>query len=100
MRALLARQIDVAVVWGPEAGYFDKLHGHLLQLTPVEPEVDVPALPMTFMISMGVRQRDTALRDRLNQFLERNRSKIELLLRSYGVPLLPVEGGIGAAAGD
>lgn len=100
MRALLARQIDVAVVWGPEAGYFDKLHGHPLQLTPVEPEVDVPALPMTFMISMGVRQRDTALRDRLNQFLERDRSKIELLLRSYGVPLLPLDGGIGPAAGD
>jgi mxaJ protein len=98
LRALLQGEIDIAVVWGPQAGYFDKLHGHVLTLTPVQPEVDVPALPMTFMISMGVRQRDTGLRDRLNRFIERDRRQIERLLRSYGVPLLPIGSGDGALA--
>ncbi len=90
LRALLARDIDVAVVWGPQAGYFDQEHGHPFVLTPVQPEVDVPALPMTFMIAMGVRQRDVALRDRLDRFLQRRRVPIQRLLRSYGVPLLPI----------
>jgi mxaJ protein len=87
--AVLNNRVDTAVEWGPIAGYFASKHPGALELGPV-PEVDVPALPFTFMISMGVRKGNTPLRDRLNEFISRHQSEIERLLRSYGVPLLPI----------
>jgi hypothetical protein len=41
-----------------------------------------------------VRKGNTQLRDRLNTFLTTHKRDIDRLLRSYGVPLLP----IGASA--
>jgi mxaJ protein len=90
LQSVLDGRLDLAVVWGPEAGYFNRTHGERLSITPVEPEVDIPALPMTFMISMGVRKGNVALRNRLNAFLERDRPQIQRVLRAYGVPLLPI----------
>jgi hypothetical protein len=42
------------------------------------------------MISMGVRKGDTQMRDRLNDFIARRKAAIDALLRSYGVPQLPI----------
>jgi len=95
MRAVLDGKIDAAVVWGPLAGYFAKRHPPALDISPA-PEVDIPALPFTFMISMGVRKGNTELRDRLNQFINRRKPEIEGLLRSYGTPMLPI-GNVGTA---
>lgn len=89
MQAVLDGKVDAAVVWGPLAGYFAKRHPAALEISPA-PEVDIPALPFTFMISMGVRKGNTELRDRLNHFLNRRRPDIERLLRSYGTPMLPI----------
>jgi mxaJ protein len=63
MRALLDDRIDVAVAWGPLAGWFARTSHLPLRLTPVQPQIDVPYLPMVFDISMGVRREDLALRD-------------------------------------
>lgn len=82
-------KVDTAVVWGPLAGYFAGKHPGALELTPV-PEVDVPAVPYTFMISMGVRKGNTELQQRLNGFLRRHKGDIDRLLASYRVPLLPI----------
>ena len=89
MRAVQSGKVDAAVVWGPLAGYFAKAHPGTLELTPA-PEVDIPALPLTFMISMGVRKGNTQLRDRLNTFLKMHKREIEHLLGFYGVPMLPI----------
>ena len=56
VRAVADQKVDIAIVWGPLAGYFAKKFGHDLRVTPVEPEVDPPGLPFTFAISMGVRK--------------------------------------------
>jgi mxaJ protein len=88
IRAVAERRIDTAVVWGPLAGYFAQKFGTSLQLTPVNPEVDPPALPFTFTISMGVRKGNTALRDELEAVLRRRRAEISELLHRYGVPQL------------
>ena len=74
--------IDVAIVWGPEAGYYAKG----LQITPVSPQIDPPFLPFVFDISMGVRRGDTKLRDRLDAEIERRRPEIDRILDAYGVP--------------
>ena len=84
------RQVDVAVVWGPLAGYLAKKYGGGLQLTPVEPEVDPPGLPFTFAISMGVRKGNLALRDELEKVLTHRQSDVRNILDRYGIPQLPI----------
>jgi mxaJ protein len=81
--------VDVAVVWGPLAGYFAAQASIPLALAPVEPWRDGTELPMAFYISMGVRRGDNALLQRLNDSLERNHTAISAILAEYHVPVLP-----------
>jgi mxaJ protein len=90
IRAVADQKVDLAIVWGPLAGYFARKIGYDLRVTPLEPEVDPPGLPFTFAISMGVRKGDLALRDQLEKILVERRSDICAILDEYGVPQLPV----------
>jgi hypothetical protein len=47
---------------------------------------------MTFRITMGVRQSDQAWKRMLNRLIVEDRTKINALLASYGVPLLDNQG--------
>jgi mxaJ protein len=83
--------IDVAVVWGPTAGYFAGKRPVPLSLASVSPWLDGPQLPMVFDISMAVRKDDRALRRELNRAIERRRGAIDAILKQYGVPRVPTE---------
>lgn len=78
--------VDVAVVWGPLAGYFAQRSPVPLDVVPVKPQVDVPFLPFVFDIAMGVRRGDTTLRARLDSVIVRRRASIDSILRVYDVP--------------
>jgi mxaJ protein len=78
--------VDVAIAWGPLAGYFATREPVPLVLVPVTPQVDLPFLPLVFDMSMGVRRGDTALRDDLDRVIERRRTEIAGVLRDFGVP--------------
>ena len=80
--------VDIAVAWGPLAGYFATREAVPLDIVPVSPQIDLPFLPFVFDISMGVRRADSTLRDTLNAILVRRRASIDSLLDAYGVPLL------------
>jgi len=80
--------VDIAVAWGPLAGYFASRERVPLEIVPVSPEMDPPSLPFVFDISMGVRRADRPLRDTLDAILVRRRASIDSLLRAYGVPLV------------
>ena len=80
-------EVDVALVWGPLAGYFAKQSPVPLRVVPISPRADGP-LPYTFAIAMGVRKADKAFRDTLDQVIVRRRVEIERTLRDYGVPLV------------
>jgi mxaJ protein len=85
--AAVARgEIDVAVAWGPLAGYFAQLEPEPLTLVPVSPEIDLPFLPFVFDIAMGVRRDDAALQERLDRILVRRAAEIDALLDDYNVP--------------
>ncbi len=79
-------EVDVAVVWGPTAGFFIKKDRLPLTLAPVTPQIDVPFLPFVYDISMGVRRGEDAFKERLEQVLQQRRSEIEEILDQYGVP--------------
>jgi mxaJ protein len=85
INAVVRGEVDVALVWGPQAGWFAKKSGVPMVLTPVTPDPDGP-VPFTFAMAMGVRQGDEALRDRLQAILDRRRAAIGAILDDYGVP--------------
>jgi mxaJ protein len=85
VRAVEKGEVDVALVWGPLAGYFAQRSPVPLRVVPISPSSDGP-LPYTFAIAMGVRKGDTAFRDTLDQVIVRRRSEIDRLLAAYGVP--------------
>ena len=85
VRAVANGEVDVALVWGPLAGYFAKHSAVPLRVTPISPSADGP-VPYTFAIAMGVRKRDKAFRDTLDQVIVRRRAEIDRLLAEYGVP--------------
>ena len=88
--AVASGEIDVAVAWGPLAGYFAQREPVALDITPVSPQIDLPFLPFVFDISMGVRRGDTALKERLNTVIERRKGDIDHILEQYGVPRVDV----------
>ena len=89
VRAVSNREVDVAVVWGPLAGYFAKKSAVPLRVVPVSPQIDVPYLPFVFDIAMGVRRGETAFRDSLDGAIMRRQKDIDRILRDYAVPLVP-----------
>ena len=93
MDAVAKGEIDVAIVWGPVAGYFAGRESMPLKVALVTPQNDGPRLPMVFDINMGVRRDDPTLRDEINAALSKLRPKIDAVLANYGVPRadLPVE---------
>jgi mxaJ protein len=86
IEAVARGEVDVAVAWGPLAGYFAKRQRVPLEVVPVSPQIDPPFLPFVYDISMGVRRGDDAFRDQLDEILYRKSREIEGILDEYGVP--------------
>ena len=84
--AVATGDIDVAIVWGPFAGYFAKRQKEELEIVPVSPATEPPGFPFVYEISMGVRPGDTALKAEFDEILERRRRDVRRILDEYGVP--------------
>lgn len=88
VEAVARNEIDIAAVWGPQAGYFARQQPVALSLVPIEPEFDTPARPMAFDISVGVRRGEEVLRGELEDALTRHRDDIDRILEEFGIPRL------------
>jgi quinoprotein dehydrogenase-associated probable ABC transporter substrate-binding protein len=86
--AVAEGELDVALVWGPVAGYFARRARVPLATTPLVPPPE-PPLAFAFDIAMGVRKGDAALRDALDAALARRRGDIARILDTYGIPRDP-----------
>ena len=86
VRAVERGDVDVALVWGPLAGYFAAQSPVPLRLDPVTPWFADMQWPMQFDISVGVQKDDQKLLKEIDQVLVRRRSEIDRLLDSYHVP--------------
>jgi mxaJ protein len=89
------KDIDVAIVWGPLAGYFAKQSAVPLSLQPLAERDSLSDLPFRFDIGMAVRRKDRALRDSLQTVLDRKGPEIQAILKEYGVPVFPIKADSG-----
>ena len=85
IEAVANGDVDVAIVWGPLAGYFAKQSQIPLAVTPVTPQRD-GALTFAFDVSLGVRKTERELKDQLDKFLTERREEIDRILDDYNVP--------------
>jgi mxaJ protein len=93
VKAVADKKVDLAIAWGPVAGYFAKQSPVPLVLTPLPAKDSLSDFPFQYNIGIAVRRRDKAFKDSLEAVLDRRRPEIEAILKEYGVPVLPVEQG-------
>jgi mxaJ protein len=82
--AVASGEIDAALIWGPQAGYFARRAA--LEVRAARPPYAVTGVPFEFDIAMGVRRGNRALRDELDAIIERRRADIDAILAAYSVP--------------
>lgn len=88
--AVAEGEVDVAVAWGPVAGYFAQQQDVALEIVPVSPKFIQPFMPMVFSMSIGLRSGDRHLARLLNRALVKRWEDIQAVLHQYNVPLLPL----------
>jgi quinoprotein dehydrogenase-associated probable ABC transporter substrate-binding protein len=86
MNDLDSGEIDVALLWGPIAGYYASKAKNATTVVPLLKERDGPR--MVYRIVMGVRHSDQNWKRSLNKLISQNQDEIDAILKSYGVPLL------------
>ena len=79
--------VDVALVWGPLAGYFAARSAVPLRLEPVTPWLADMQWPMQFDISVGVQKDNQKLLKEIDGVLARRSADIQKLIASYHVPI-------------
>jgi mxaJ protein len=86
--------IDVAIVWGPIAGYYVKQSSVPLVMNPI-PEYEEKNVKgkENWNISIGVRYKEKARLEELNKALANRKIDIEKILDDYGIPHSPVVTG-------
>jgi mxaJ protein len=77
--------VDVALVWGPLAGYFAARSRVRMRIEAITP-ADDSRWPMHFDIAMGVRPGDPALLSRIDGILAHEKPHIDSILTAYHVP--------------
>jgi quinoprotein dehydrogenase-associated probable ABC transporter substrate-binding protein len=86
MRDLAAGEIDAGILWGPMAGYYARQLGVAVMVVPLVKETGGPRLG--YRIAMGVRHSDQEWKRLLNRKIGENQHAINMILLSFGVPLL------------
>jgi mxaJ protein len=83
--SLAKGNIDVALVWGPIAGWFAKKSGVPMSLTAL-PDSDSADLPFAYSVAIGTRRSDRELRTLIDEILVRKKPEIDKILLEYNVP--------------
>ena len=88
VRAVELGDVDVALVWGPLAGYFAAKSPVPLELEPVTPWFADQQWPMQFDVSVGVRRDNQKLLNDIDRILARRSGDVRRLMASYHVPIV------------
>lgn len=93
IKAVADKKVDIAIAWGPLAGYYADKSAVPLVLTPLPASDSLSDIPFQYNIGIAVRRADKEFRDSLNAVLERKGPEIQAILKQYHVPVLPMEEG-------
>jgi quinoprotein dehydrogenase-associated probable ABC transporter substrate-binding protein len=98
-RDLTAGVIDMAIVWGPVAGFLADRHksGEAWLSVPFKPD---PSIKFDYEIAMGVRFGEKEWKDTLDRWISTHQDDIRNILVSHRVPLLEPAPPKVSAAGD
>lgn len=88
VEAVRSGEVDIAVVWGPTTANRPHASPIVLTISPIADVAGFEPLRFAFDIALGVRKGDSALKQRLDEALERRADAIRALLRANGVPLV------------
>jgi mxaJ protein len=83
---LAAGKLDVAIVWGPIAGFFAKrIKSPALAVVPMKSE---PGVRFDYAMAMGVRYGERDWKQQVETLLESKQADIRAILDEFGVPLV------------
>ena len=83
---LAAGRLDVAIVWGPIAGYFAKrVKSPALTVVPMKSE---PGVRFDYLMAMGVRYGEREWKQQVEALIESRQAEIQAILKEFGVPLV------------
>jgi len=100
VNAVVKKDVDLAIAWGPLAGYYAKKSPVPLVLTPLPARDSLSDFPFQYNIGIAVRRRDKEFKDSLEAVLTRRQPEVQAILKEYAVPLLPIEQGRGEEKGE
>ena len=85
-RDLAAGKIDVAIVWGPIAGYFARrVKSPQLKVVVLKSE---PGVQFDYQMAMGVRYGEPEWKRQVEALIQSKQAEIRVVLEEYGVPLI------------
>ena len=87
---LLDGKTDMAIVWGPIAGFLEGRHTEApaWRAVPFKPD---PTIKFDYEISMGVRFGEKEWKETLDQWIRTHKDEVRSILAGYHVPLLEDE---------
>jgi quinoprotein dehydrogenase-associated probable ABC transporter substrate-binding protein len=96
---LTSGKIDMAIVWGPMAGFLVRRHAAFpaWRAAPFMPDREIK---FDYEISMGVRFGEKEWKDTLDAWITGHQAEVQQILTSYRVPLLDASGRVIAAQAD
>ena len=87
---LAGGKIDVAIVWGPIAGYFAKrIKSKSLKVVLLKSE---PGVQFDYQMAMGVRHGEPEWKRQVESLIQSRQTEIRAVLQEYGVPLMEESG--------
>ncbi len=84
---LQRKKIDMVIIWGPMAGYIISKNPEQYRSIPLKSS---PGLKFDFSMSMAVRYGDNVRKELLEGLIDKNKTKIIDIIRSYHIPILPI----------
>ncbi len=90
-KELAGGKIDVAIMWGPIAGWFAKrITSPAMTIVPLQSE---PGVRFDYEMAMGVRYGEREWKEQVEKLIETHRNDLLAVLRDFNVPLVG-EGGV------
>ena len=81
-------KIDMAILWGPLAGYESKKINKKIKLVPLSNIANIGRGKMIYRFTMGIRRNEPEWEKTINNLIKDNQKEINEILREYNIPLL------------